>query len=97
MTSSERMPVIVGSGLTGMAISRTLSRASVPHVLVGGPPGDTPRLGESLNMEGTFGLQELFPEFSRFFYPKRVVTGYLAGHSLTCNFQLDRSPGAHVI
>jgi flavin-dependent dehydrogenase len=97
MAGTEQRPVIVGSGLTGMAISRTLTRAAVPHVMVGGPPGDTPRLGESLNMEGTFGLLELFPEFSRYFFPKRVVTGYLGDFSLTCNFQLDRSPGAHVI
>jgi flavin-dependent dehydrogenase len=97
MPPDAQLPVIVGSGLTGMSISRTLSRARIPHVLVGGPPGDTPRLGESLNMEGTFGLLELFPELSRYFYPKRVVTGYLADHELTCNFQLDRSRGAHVI
>jgi flavin-dependent dehydrogenase len=97
MPVDAQHPVIVGSGLTGMSISRTLSRAKIRHVLVGGPPGDTPRLGESLNMEGTFGLLELFPELSRYFYPKRVVTGYLADHELTCNFQLDRSRGAHVI
>lgn len=81
-------PVIVGSGLTGMSISAMLSRAGVDHVLVGGPPGTLPRLGESLNLEGTLLLREMFPELSRFFFPKKVVRGYLADQQLTCDFDV---------
>lgn len=88
MAHSAALPVIVGSGLTGMSISTTLSRAGVDHVLVGGPPGTLPRLGESLNLEGTLLLWELYPELSRFFFPKKVVLGYLGEHQLTCDFDV---------
>jgi flavin-dependent dehydrogenase len=84
----RRLPVILGSGLTGMSISTTLSRAGVDHVLVGGPPGTLPRLGESLNLEGTLLLREMYPELSRYFFPKRIVAGYLAGYRLTCDFDV---------
>lgn len=90
-------PVIIGSGLTGMAISRRLSRAAIPHMLVGSPPGTLPRLGESLNLEGTLLLLEQFPDLSRFFYPKKVVVGYLAEHALTCDFALAQIPTARAI
>lgn len=85
---SGRLPVILGSGLTGMSISTTLARAGVDHVMVGGPPGTLPRLGESLNLEGTLLLREMYPELSSFFFPKKVVLGYLAGHRLTCDFDV---------
>ena len=88
MAPSAALPVIVGSGLTGMSISTTLSRAGVDHVLVGGAPGTLPRLGESLNLEGTLLLLEMYPELSRFFFPKKVVLGYLGDHQLTCNFDV---------
>src|SRR5947209_3493390 len=45
-------PVILGAGLTGLAISRALSAAGITHMLVGDRPAETPRLGESLNAEG---------------------------------------------
>jgi flavin-dependent dehydrogenase len=95
--SEQPQPVIVGSGLTGMAISRTLANARVPHVLVGGPPGTLPRLGESLNLEGTIGLWELFPELSRFYYPKKVVTGYLGDRVIECDFDTDAKRISRVI
>jgi hypothetical protein len=88
MASDSRLPVILGSGLTGMAISSTLSRAAIPHLLVGGPPGTLPRLGESLNLEGTLLLLEMFPHLSRYFFPKKIVTGYLGRYKVTCNFNV---------
>ena len=46
----KNIPVIIGSSLTGLLISMTLSREGINHVLIGGdPPDDVPRLGESLN------------------------------------------------
>ena len=45
-----RRPVIVGSSLTGLLISKSLSNHHIEHVLIGGPrPLQVPRLGESLN------------------------------------------------
>jgi flavin-dependent dehydrogenase len=88
MHPSRPLPVIVGSGLTGMSISTTLSRAGVDHLLVGGPPGTLPRLGESLNLEGTLLLLEMYPELSRFFFAKKVVLGYLGEHQLACDFDV---------
>ncbi|HEX2205780.1 MAG TPA: hypothetical protein VHG91_20875 [Longimicrobium sp.] len=94
---SRSVPVVVGSGLTGMSISTTLSRAGVDHVLVGGPPGTLPRLGESLNLEGTLLLLEMYPELSRFFFPKKTVVGYLADHQLTCDFDVGQRRVSRVV
>jgi threonine dehydrogenase-like Zn-dependent dehydrogenase len=45
-------PVVLGAGLTGLAISLALSAAGIKHVLIGDRPTEIPRLGESLNAEG---------------------------------------------
>src|SRR5690348_839561 len=84
------MPVVLGSGLTGLSVSHSLSRAGVDHVLVGRRPDMAPRLGESMNLEGTLLLWEMFPELSRFFYPKREVLGYLGDYEVTCDFDVSR-------
>ena len=43
------LPVIVGTDLTGLLISVRLSRAQIPHLLFGDPPGDNlPRSGQIL-------------------------------------------------
>ena len=50
---SQDIPVILGGGLGGLLISKSLSHQKIAHVLVGqGPPDERPRLGESCN-EGT--------------------------------------------
>lgn len=77
------LPVILGGGLTGMAISRALSGAGITHVLVCEPPGDTPRLGESLNPEGSLEAARQFPEFSRFFFDKRQVALFYGENALS--------------
>jgi flavin-dependent dehydrogenase len=69
----QRLPVILGGGLTGLAISRQLSAAGVVHVLVCAPPGERPRLGESLNAEGSLEAQRQFPQHARFFHDKQRV------------------------
>ena len=84
------IPVVIGSGLTGLSISRSLSSASIDHVLIGRRPDDSPRLGESMNLEGTLLLWEMFPELERFFFPKSQVLGYLAGHEVVCDFDVGR-------
>ena len=94
MTDSARtrapVPVVIGSGLTGLSISHSLSRASIDHVLIGHRPDTSPRLGESLNLDGTILLQEMFPELSRFFFPKREVLGYLGDYKVTCDFAVGQ-------
>jgi hypothetical protein len=55
---------ILGTGLVGLAISRALATAGIHHVLVGDPPTETPRVGESLNAEGSLEIARQFPDFS---------------------------------
>ncbi|PRP91264.1 hypothetical protein ENSA5_56770 [Enhygromyxa salina] len=48
--STSSKPVVIGSSVTGLLISYTLSRSGIDHLLIGGgEPDDRPRLGESLN------------------------------------------------
>lgn len=84
------LPVIVGAGLSGVVTSIKLSRAGTRHVLIGAQPNSLPRLGESLNLEGSVALLEMFPEFSRYYLTKRLVVGFLGDYVLTCDFCLDR-------
>jgi hypothetical protein len=83
--------VIIGSGLTGVVISRALSLAKVPHLLIGGPPGTLPRLGESMNLDGSLAMTEWYPGASGFVFPKHAGVGYFGEHELTCEFNLRRS------
>jgi flavin-dependent dehydrogenase len=84
------IPVVIGSGLTGLSISHSLSRASIDHVLIGRRPDTSPRLGESMNLEGTLLLWEMFPQLSRYFFPKAQVLGYLAAHEVVCDFDVGK-------
>ena len=76
-------PVILGAGLSGMAISRALSAAGVTHVLVGDRPTDAPRLGELLNAEGSLEITRQFPELARFFFQKHLVALFFGAHALS--------------
>jgi flavin-dependent dehydrogenase len=84
--------VILGGGLTGMSISLRLERSGIPHTLVGGPPGHAPRLGESLNLEGTLHLDEFAGEYHDFFGPKTGATAYLGDHAVYCGFHVAGKP-----
>jgi flavin-dependent dehydrogenase len=86
------LPVVIGAGFSGAVTSIMLSRRGVPHFLIGAAPNSAPRLGESLNLEGSVGMLEMLPEFSRFYLTKRLVVGFLGEHVLTCDFCLDRRP-----
>jgi hypothetical protein len=76
-------PIILGAGLTGLAISRALSVAEIPHVLVGDGPTEMPRLGESLNAEGSLEIMRQFPDLARFFFDKRRLALFFGGHALS--------------
>lgn len=91
------IPVVIGSGLTGLSISHYLSRAAVDHVLIGRRPDMSPRLGESLNLDGTILILEMFPQLSRFLYPKREVLGYLGDYKVTCDFSVSERAVARAI
>jgi len=86
---SERqaaLPVVLGGGLIGLAISRALSSAGIKHYLLGEKPNSLPRLGESLNAEGSLEIARQFPEFSRFFFAKRQQALFFGGHALSFDF-----------
>lgn len=82
-SARENLPVILGAGLTGLAISRALSSQGVRHVLVGDPPGDAPRLGESLNAEGSLEAARQFPDLARYFSSKRRQVLFFGDHALS--------------
>jgi flavin-dependent dehydrogenase len=88
--AQAQLPVVIGSGLTGLSISHYLSRASIDHAVIGRRPDNSPRLGESLNLEGTLLLQEAFPELARFFFPKRDALGFFGGYEVVCDFEVSQ-------
>ena len=88
--AQAQLPVVIGSGLTGLSISRCLSRASIDHLVIGRRPEMSLRLGESLNLEGTLLLLEMFPELSRFFFPKRDALGYFGDYEVVCDFEVSQ-------
>lgn len=80
---STAYPIVLGTGLTGIAISRALSAAGITHVLAGARPSGTPRLGESLNAEGSLEIARQFPELTQFFFPKRQQALFFGGHAVS--------------
>ncbi len=93
---SAARPVILGAGLTGMAISRALSSAGIVHFLVGEPPTETPRLGESLNAEGSLEIARQFPDLARYFFPKQRQALFFGDHALGFDFvQYAAAPVYH--
>jgi flavin-dependent dehydrogenase len=82
----EKLPVIVGSGLSGMAISDWLSRGGVDHILIGAKPNSLPRLGESIDPAGTLELLRYYPEYDEFYYRKKWISVFLGDYATTCNF-----------
>ncbi len=92
----DRRPVIIGCGLTGMAISRALSRKRIDHVLVGDPPKPTIQLGESLNLEGSLDLEAFFPELSEYFHPKAAVVAHVGEEAISCDLELARRRPARI-
>lgn len=73
----ESYPVIIGTGLTGLAVSRTLSQKGIQHVLIGTQvDSTTPKLGESLNIEATLDLVQFFPDFLKYCTPKISTVYY---------------------
>ena len=80
-----------------MSISHCLSAADIDHVLIGRRPDASPRLGESMNLEGTLLLWEMFPELSRFFFPKKQVLGYCGDFEVVCDFDVSQRAVSQVV
>lgn len=86
MQSRENLPVIIGSGLSGMAISDWLTRDKIDHVMIGAKPNNLPRLGESIDPAGTLELLKYYPEYDEFYYRKAWISVFLGKYATTCDF-----------
>ena len=86
MENNQRLPVIIGSRLSGTAISDWLTRAGIKHVMLGAPPTDLPRLGESIDPAGTLALLRYYPEFEQYYYRKAWISVFLGEFATTCDF-----------
>jgi flavin-dependent dehydrogenase len=86
MQSKEKLPVIIGSGLSGMAISDWLTRDKIDHILIGAKPNNLPRLGESIDPAGTLELLKYYPEYDEYYYRKAWISVFLGKYATTCDF-----------
>ena len=85
--------IIIGGGMTGWSISRSLSQASIPHYLFCPPPHkDSPRLGESLNLEGTLDFDVMFGDFRKYFHSKQYISFASGDKIMSCNMDGERFP-----
>lgn len=90
--STRPLPVIIGAGITGMAISARLSQAKIHHVVVGTPPPNrAPKLGESMEMLSSVLLDEMFPDLHEHFVAKRGIFFYTHNAVMGANLNLARS------
>jgi hypothetical protein len=90
--SSQPLPVIIGAGITGMAISARLSQAKIHHVVVGTPPPNcAPKLGESMEMLSSVLLDEMFPDLHEHFVSKRGIFFYTHKAVMGANLNLART------
>ena len=75
-------PVIIGSALSGLAVSYYLSKNGISHFLLGRRPAPSrPRLGESLDLVGSIEMQLEFPQYAEFYRPKNNVGFYKDDHA----------------
>ena len=67
--------------------------------MLGAPPNDLPRLGESIDPAGTLELLRYYPEFDELYYKKRWITVFLGDYATSCNFDqgLSRVLGLRLI
>jgi flavin-dependent dehydrogenase len=86
VSENDNKPVIIGSGLSGMAISDWLTRDKINHVMIGAEPNSLPRLGESIDPAGTLELLRYYPEYKEYYFRKRWISVFLGDYATTCNF-----------
>lgn len=75
MDKLSNKPIVIASSLTGLLISYSLSKARIPHILIGGnEPEEKPRLGESINEAASIDYWRfLDPEFRQYFHRKNHI------------------------
>lgn len=100
--------IIIGSSVSGMAISHSLTQQKINHIMIGPPPNDLPKLGESMNPEGSTELCNLFPDYKECFHDKPRTTIAVGNYQVECDFSGLRaqktidtflntlSPGIHI-
>ena len=95
----QKLPVIIGTGLSGMAISDWLTRARIAHIMIGGEPNHLPRLGESIDPAGTLILLRFYPEYERYYFRKKWISVLLGEYATSCNFgqNLNRIVGLKLL
>lgn len=73
----KKLPVIIGAGITGMCISRELSRAKIKHVMIGDLMiDDKPKLGESMNESASIDFLQDYADFSECYFDKNEICFY---------------------
>ena len=74
----NKVPVIIGGGISAMLISHKLSEKAIPHVVIGPPQtGDTPKLGESMTEAVSFEFTRNFKQFAHCFFRKEMTPFYM--------------------
>ncbi|WP_444996463.1 phosphopantetheine-binding protein [Aliikangiella sp. IMCC44359] len=74
----DNLPVIIGSGIGGMLISRQLSRKNIRHIMLGSKQlSDSPRLGESMTEACTIEFTRDFKDYKQYFFRKDMTPFYM--------------------
>lgn len=85
---NKEVPVIIGAGITGMCISRALSKQKIHHVMIGNlMVDDTPKLGESMNESASIDFLQDYSEFSNHYYVKNELNFYSRNTAALLNFK----------
>jgi hypothetical protein len=74
----NNLPTILGTGITGLAMSHHLSKAKIKHVLIGEEPSDVQRFGESIDITGTIELRAEFLEQHNKFAGRKIAVDFWA-------------------
>ncbi len=93
MTGPAAEPLIVGASISGLFTSHRMAERGIKHQMVGLPPGDGPRLGESLDLPGSIATSTWFPSFADYFHPKLGIQLYLFDHCADVSGSLGRGTG----
>lgn len=79
--------VIMGTELTGLLTSIALSKAGLPHTLIGSPTTeDLFHHGEMLSMVGTVAFLQTFPELMEYAYDHKMCNLYVNNYSVNIDF-----------
>lgn len=86
----QNMPVIIGTSISGMGVSKKLSNQKIPHILIGDiVQSKRPTLGESIEIFGTRVLTDLFPNQHKYYHAKLGINYHL--ENTICHFDFKRS------